>query len=175
MWLESVVGRGSIFRFTANFEAATGAKATRPEREDRAVPPKPEDILHILIAEDNDVNRRLAVRQIERAGHAVTAVSNGKKALEVSREHIFDVILMDVHMPEMDGIEATRRIRQRERTTGNHVPIIALTAGAMKQDRDACLDAGMDAYLSKPIQPTELLSTVSSVLGSSRHQPVRDS
>jgi CheY-like chemotaxis protein len=125
-----------------------------------------------LLAEDNVVNRRLAVRQIEKYGHAVTAVGTGREALAASAERSFDVILMDVHMPEMDGIEATRQIRQREQATGRHVPIIALTAGAMKQDREACLAAGMDAYLSKPINPTELLATVATVLGSSQSEPL---
>jgi PAS domain S-box-containing protein len=167
MWLESAVKRGSIFHFTAKFQPARGVK--KPIGE--VAPVSPEDRLHILIAEDNSVNRRLATRQLERYGHSVTAVDNGKKAVEVSTEHIFDVILMDVHMPEMDGIEATRQIRQQEMTTGMHVPIVALTAGAMKQDRDACIEAGMDAYLSKPINPDELLSTMSSVLRPSRREP----
>jgi two-component system sensor histidine kinase/response regulator len=127
-----------------------------------------EGILHFLIAEDNVVNRLLLVRQLEKSGHAVTAVSDGKKAVDISSERIFNVILMDVHMPEMDGIEATRQIRLRERTTGLHVPVIALTAGAMTQDRDACLAARMDAYVSKPVYPDELLSAVSRVLQFSR-------
>jgi CheY-like chemotaxis protein len=168
MWLESVVGQGSIFRFTARFEPAMGAK----EPGETEVGSAPEQVLHVLLAEDNIVNRRLAVRQIEKYGHVVTAIGNGREALEASADGNFDVILMDVHMPEMDGIEATRQIRQREQDTGRHVPIIALTAGAMTQDREACLAAGMDAYLSKPINPAELLATVASVLGSSRSEPL---
>jgi signal transduction histidine kinase/ActR/RegA family two-component response regulator len=169
IWLESAVGHGSDFRFRVNFEPAAGSKEGG---RDDAVAGGSEIALHILIAEDNHVNRRLAVRQLEKCGHAVMAVSDGSKALEISAEHVFDVILMDVHMPEMDGMEATRRIRERERTTGMHVPIVALTAGAMTQDRDACLEAGMDAYLSKPINPAELLSAVASVLKFSRRAPV---
>jgi CheY-like chemotaxis protein len=167
MWLESVVERGSIFHFTATFRPAKSAKKTIGDSG--AGGP---NILDFLIAEDNAVNRRLAVRQLEKQGHKVTAVSDGQKAVEVSARHSFDVILMDVHMPETDGIAATRQIRQRERATGKHVPIIALTAGAMKQDRDACLEAGMDAYVSKPINADELLSTVSNVLKRSRTQSV---
>lgn len=168
MWLESAVRRGSIFHFTANFKPVSGIRKSNVVIE----PGRSGDRLNILIAEDNAVNRRLATRQLEKYGHVVTAVDNGKKAVEISTAHMFDVILMDVHMPEVDGIEATRQIRQQEISTGMHVPIIALTAGAMKQDRDACLEAGMDAYLSKPINPEELLSTVSTVLRSSRIQPV---
>jgi PAS domain S-box-containing protein len=163
MWLESVVGLGSTFYFTANF----GPPAASPElpRDSGAGAVAADEILRVLIAEDNAVNRRLAVRQLEKYGHLVKAVSNGSEAVETSSQYTFDVILMDVHMPEMDGIQATRAIRQRERTSGLHVPIIALTAGAMTQDRDACLEAGMDAYVSKPIYPAELLATVSRVLG----------
>ncbi|HEY1946296.1 MAG TPA: PAS domain S-box protein, partial [Bryobacteraceae bacterium] len=168
MWLESAVGRGSTFRFTASFETATGCRQRSEVIEAAPAPAGCESILHVLIAEDNVVNRLLLVRQLEKAGHAVTAVSDGKQAVDISFEQIFDVILMDVHMPEMDGIEATRQIRLRERTTGLHVPVIALTAGAMTQDRDACLAAGMDAYVSKPVYPDELLSAVSRVLQSSR-------
>jgi PAS domain S-box-containing protein len=172
MWLESAVGHGSDFRFRVNFEPAAGCKEGGRESRGAVVAGASDNALHILIAEDNDVNRRLAVRQLEKYGHVVMAVIDGSKALEISAEHVFDVILMDVHMPEMDGMEATRRIRERERTTGMHVPIVALTAGAMTQDRDACLKAGMDAYLSKPINPGELLSAVASVLKFSRRLPV---
>ena len=159
MWLESVVNRGSIVHFTATFQPVRTAKKSAADSEAGA-----RDVLRFLIAEDNVVNRRLAVRQLEKQGHVVVAVGDGQKAVEISSEHGFDVILMDVHMPELDGIEATRRIRLREQKTGMHIPIIALTAGAMKQDRDACLEAGMDAYVSKPINPDELLQTVSHVL-----------
>jgi PAS domain S-box-containing protein len=171
MWLESAVNQGSVFHFTAIFEPATIAQRIEEETEAGGSG----QTLRFLIAEDNVVNRHLAVRQLEKRGHLVTAVSDGRKAVETSAEHIFDVILMDVHMPEMDGIEATRQIRQRERMTGLHIPIIALTAGAMKQDRDACLQAGMDSYVSKPINPGELLSTVSSVLKSGGADPAAKS
>jgi PAS domain S-box-containing protein len=171
MWLVSVVRRGSIFYFTANFEPAKKAREFSTESKAGG----PETILNVLIAEDNVINRRLVVCQLEKYGHKVVAVDDGKKAVDISSDRIFDVILMDVHMPEMDGMEAARRIRQRERSTGIHVPIIALTAGAMKQDRDACIEAGMDDYVSKPIYPEELLSLVSSVLRLSRTAATQDS
>ncbi|MDQ2731408.1 MAG: response regulator, partial [Armatimonadota bacterium] len=113
--------------------------------------------LHVLLAEDHPVNQRLAVRVLEKHGHSIVVAGNGKQALEaLEREH-FDVVLMDVQMPEMDGLDATRNIRRREAGTGDHIPILAMTAHAMKGDRERCLDAGMDGYLSKPLRAKELL------------------
>jgi CheY-like chemotaxis protein len=114
----------------------------------------------ILLAEDNVVNQRLVQRVLEREGHAVVVVGNGREALLALQKASFDLVLMDVQMPEMDGLEATRAIREMEGLTKMHVPIIALTAHAMKGDRDRCLDAGMDAYLSKPIHAPDLLNMV---------------
>jgi two-component system sensor histidine kinase/response regulator len=116
---------------------------------------------HVLLAEDNDVNQALAAHILERAGFRVTAVPSGEQAVSASAIVAFDVILMDVHMPKMDGFAATAAIRERERRTGaRHVPIVALTAHAMLDDRERCLDAGMDAYVSKPFTASELLKTV---------------
>jgi CheY-like chemotaxis protein len=117
---------------------------------------EPESILRILLAEDNQVNQRLAVRLLEKRGHRVVVASNGREALEALERHKFDLVLMDVQMPELDGLETTAAIRQKERTTGLHQPVIALTAHAMKGDREKCLAWGMDGYLSKPIRPKEL-------------------
>ncbi len=114
----------------------------------------------ILVAEDNLVNQRVAVRMLERRGHQVLVAGNGREALEtLDREH-FDVILMDVQMPLLDGLETTRRIREREQGTGRHIPIIAMTAHAMKGDREQCLAAGMDDYLAKPINTAELYTVI---------------
>jgi len=112
--------------------------------------------LHILLAEDNVVNRTLALRLLEREGHTVAVATNGREAKERSESEKFDMILMDVQMPEMDGFQATAAIREVERTTGKHIPIIAMTAHAMKGDRERCLSAGMDAYIAKPIDAGEL-------------------
>ena len=117
--------------------------------------------LRILLAEDNFVNQRVAVSILQKAGHSVTVAGNGREALARLSEQAFDVILMDVQMPEIDGLEATAMIRKREERTARHIPIIALTAHAMKGDQERCLAAGMDAYLSKPINSRQLLEMVS--------------
>jgi CheY-like chemotaxis protein len=112
----------------------------------------------VLVVEDNAVNQRLAQRILEKEGHAVVLAGNGKEALELLAGQPFDLILMDVQMPVMDGFEATRAIRKLER--GGHITIIATTAHAMTGDRERCLAAGMDGYISKPIHPAELLTLV---------------
>ena len=112
--------------------------------------------LNILLAEDNLVNQKLAIRLLEKRGHQVTLAQNGKEALAELEDRSFDLVLMDVQMPEMDGLEATRALRLREQWTGMHQPVVAMTALAMKGDKERCLDAGMDGYLTKPIRPQEL-------------------
>lgn len=114
------------------------------------------EILRILVAEDNLVNQRLVVRLLEKRGHRVIVAANGKEALAALEKETFDLILMDVQMPEMDGFEATAAIRRKEKSSGLHQMIVALTAHAMKGDQERCLAAGMDGYLSKPIRPQEL-------------------
>lgn len=114
------------------------------------------EFLDILLAEDNEVNQKLAVRLLEKRGHSVTVVGNGRRAVQAVDSRAFDLVLMDVQMPEMDGIEATAAIRQHEKITGLHQPIVAMTALVMKGDRERCLAGEMDGYLSKPIRPKEL-------------------
>jgi len=116
--------------------------------------------LKILLAEDNRVNQVLAVRLLEKRGHTVVLVENGKAVLEALRNDSFDLILMDVQMPELDGLQATARIREDEKTTGKHIPIVAMTAHAMVGDKQRCLQAGMDAYISKPLSVKELFATI---------------
>jgi len=106
--------------------------------------------------EDNEVNQKLAQRLLEKRGHHVTVTGNGREALAALDREDFDVAFMDVQMPEMDGFGATAAIRARERETGSHLPIIAMTAHAIQGDRERCLAAGMDSYISKPINPQEL-------------------
>ncbi len=120
--------------------------------------------LRILVAEDNAVNQRLAVRLLEKRGHSVTVAVNGAEALKAVHRGEYDLILMDLQMPVMDGIEAVMRLRQSERDTGHHMPVIALTAHAMKDDEAECIAAGMDGYVTKPINPAELFAVMERVL-----------
>jgi CheY-like chemotaxis protein len=123
--------------------------------------------LRVLVAEDNVVNQALVVRLLEKQGHTVAVARNGKEALAIlenSAGREFNCVLMDVQMPEMDGFEATAVIRQKEEASGLHLPIIAMTAHAMKGDRERCLAAGMDAYLAKPIDARKLLATIEGLL-----------
>jgi CheY-like chemotaxis protein/HPt (histidine-containing phosphotransfer) domain-containing protein len=122
--------------------------------------------LRILLAEDNPVNQKLAVRMLEKHAYTVVIANNGKEALELLAHQPFDLILMDVQMPEMCGFEATMAIREREQHTGGHLPIIAMTAHAMQGDRERCLLAGMDHYVSKPIHVKELLAAIATVMTS---------
>jgi CheY-like chemotaxis protein len=130
--------------------------------------------LNILVAEDNSVNQVLAVRLLEKRGHTVTVVSGGRQALEAVAAQQFDLVLMDVEMPEMDGLQATVAIRAREKSTGQHLPIIAMTAHAMKGDKERCLGAGMDAYVAKPIHTPELFETIESICNLPDLRPMHD-
>jgi two-component system, sensor histidine kinase and response regulator len=112
--------------------------------------------LNVLLAEDNAVNQLVATRIIEKLGHRVTVVANGRDAVAAVQNGKFDLVAMDVQMPEMDGLDATVAIRLWEKTQGTHIPIVAMTAHAMKGDRERCLAAGMDGYTSKPIRITDL-------------------
>lgn len=130
--------------------------------------------LRVLLAEDNPVNQTLAVRLLEKRGHSVVVAANGKEALAaLEQQRPFDLVLMDLQMPEMDGFHATAAIREKEKATGHHLPIIAVTAHAMKGDRERCLAAGMDGYIPKPIQAKELFETIEGLQGKSAQAEVR--
>ena len=120
--------------------------------------------LRVLLAEDNAVNQTLAVRLLEKRGYTVAVAANGRDALAAFEREAFDVILMDIQMPEMDGFEATTAIRAREKSTGGHIPIIAMTAHALVGDQERCLSAGMDGYVSKPIRTNELFGTIEGIV-----------
>jgi signal transduction histidine kinase/DNA-binding response OmpR family regulator len=120
--------------------------------------------LQILLAEDNAVNQLLARHLLEKEGHAVVVAATGREALEALKRQLFDIVLMDVQMPEMDGYEATAAIRARESTVGTHIPIIAMTAHAMSGDKELCLAAGMDGYVAKPIHAKELFDAIAAVV-----------
>ena len=120
--------------------------------------------LRILLAEDNLINQKLALGVLGTQGHEVTVVANGREAVQAVSEAEFDMVLMDVQMPEMDGLEATKAIREAEQSTGRRVPVVAMTAHAMAGDREMCLNAGMDSYVSKPIRISKLMEAFESVL-----------
>jgi CheY-like chemotaxis protein len=175
IWLESEVGRGSTFSFTVRFgSVVTRAAAGNFPQMPAPQIPRQMSGLRILLAEDNPVNQRLAMRLLEKHGHSAIAAASGKEALRLFSEQFFDVILMDVHMPEMDGIEATRAIRALTKNGASRVPIIAITASAMKEDREACIAAGMDGFITKPICPDEFFATLARVTGTSNVTAAKD-
>jgi CheY-like chemotaxis protein len=150
------------------FDAIVTALSKKPACQAELTPTKPRTTLRrnlqILLAEDNPVNQRLAVRLLEKQGHRVVVTGNGKEALAALERERFDLILMDVQMPEMGGFEASAHIREREKTAGGHIPIIAMTAHALKGDRERCLDAGMDAYVAKPVESRLLFEAIDSMV-----------
>jgi CheY-like chemotaxis protein/nitrogen-specific signal transduction histidine kinase len=159
--LESAAGRGSSFYVLLSLPVG---KAAAQEEKLAPVPASQETFepLRILLAEDNPVNQKLAVKLLEKQGHTVTVAGDGRRAVEAFQGGLFDLILMDVHMPEMDGLEATRQIRQME-AGRTRTPIIALTALAMTGDREICLAAGMDGFVAKPIRLNELRDEMNAV------------
>jgi signal transduction histidine kinase/HPt (histidine-containing phosphotransfer) domain-containing protein len=159
--IDSEVGRGSTFHFTATFGRSRGPKAARPAAGPPPVSRRP---LRVLLADDNPINQQVATRMLEKAGHVAVVAGSGKEALAALERQPFDLVLMDVEMPEMSGFEATAVVREREKGTGRHVPIIAMTAHALKGDREKCLAAGMDGYVAKPIQAHELLRAIAGVV-----------
>lgn len=185
IWVESAPGAGSVFHFTAPFAVSKttlpcqGVRpvtpTVAPKAETFATPPaeavcaetpgsRP---LRILIAEDNPVNQAVAMGMLREQGHTIRLAVNGREAVRLYERERPDLILMDVQIPELDGIGATREIRAAEKASGEHTPIIAMTAYAMSGDAERCLVAGMDAYLSKPLTKERLLTTIAAVLGES--------
>lgn len=126
--------------------------------------------LQILLVEDNPINQKVAARILEKAGHTVTVAGNGVEAVACVAVRMFDLVLMDISMPEMDGLEATGVIRQSEQGSDRHIPIVALTAHAMVGDRERCLNAGMDGYVTKPLQATVLFQAMAEALGGTRQE-----
>jgi CheY-like chemotaxis protein len=165
--LTSEPGRGSRFVLTVRLGLASppepGTEAAAPRREIRQ--------LTVLVAEDNRVNQLVAKRLLEREGMEVVVAANGAEAVREWRTGRFDVVLMDIQMPEMDGLTATAHIRELETGSARRTPIIAMTAHALNEDRERCLAAGMDAYLSKPIRSGDLQAMLSSVLGAPEAAP----
>jgi CheY-like chemotaxis protein len=167
---------------TLGIDAAPTPPPDAPDESAVCAPAPPPDWprrLHILLAEDNVVNQRLARRILEKRGHTVVLAGTGAAALAALERERFDLVLMDVQMPEMDGLEATAEIRRREQAAATdgrpaHLPIIAMTAHAMKGDDERCLQAGMDAYIAKPIQATKLAETIEAVMPEAHRPPDPD-
>jgi CheY-like chemotaxis protein len=164
--------------------AAAPPRTAAPSRENRGVPPSPippdesaaqpgekpaadpgaSKKYRILVADDNMVNRKVVHYMLEKKGHLVVSVEDGREAVRALDNQLFDVVLMDVQMPNMNGFEATAAIREKEKNTDVHTPVIALTAHAMKGDRERCLEAGMDDYVSKPVNPEKLAACMDAVV-----------
>jgi signal transduction histidine kinase/ligand-binding sensor domain-containing protein/CheY-like chemotaxis protein len=162
--VQSVMGHGSTFWFTTRLARQSTPSENRthvPVAEDAAE--RADRRLRILLAEDNPVNQLVARRLLEKSGHSVVVASNGREALDAIEQQAFDVVLMDLEMPEMSGLDAAATIRRREQATGTHIPIIAMTAHAMLGDRERCLAGGMDGYVSKPVRPDALYAALDDV------------
>ncbi len=171
IWVESALGHGSQFHFTASFgEARRVVEVVSSSVPSQLAVSRTHRKLRVLLAEDNAVNQKIAIRVLEKHGHHVTVAANGRLALAALDQATFDVVLMDVQMPEMDGFESTAAIRNHERETGNHVPIIAMTAHAMPGDRERCIAAGMDSYIAKPLKAAELIDLLERFAGATQEE-----
>ncbi len=144
-----------------------GAILGEPEKAVHADAQSSSSGLRILVAEDNLINRAVATGILEKRGHLLVHAANGREAVEALNRASFDLVLMDIQMPEMDGLEATRLIREMESVVGHHTPIVAMTAHAMAGDRETCLAAGMDDYISKPLRKEDLFKVLESARQSS--------
>jgi CheY-like chemotaxis protein len=159
--VESVEGQGSTFHFSAKFQITDG-KSVSSRQENRDIR-RTGKKLNILIAEDNAIGQLMLARLLEKEGHRVTIVSDGGAVMEALSTSGFELILMDIQMPELDGLQVTRKVRAMEKESGRHVPIVAMTAHATEADKQRCREAGMDDFVSKPIDVRDLLQVVAQV------------
>jgi CheY-like chemotaxis protein len=180
IWVESRSGHGSTFHFTVRFGLPTYPEAAHSAKGASVLHDVPHllEALKILLVEDTVVNQKIATHVLKKKGHFVTVACDGQQALQTLKRSTFDLVLMDVQMPVMDGFEATAAIREREKSSGGRLPIIAMTAHALKGDADKCLQAGMDGYISKPFQPQTVFDEIRRVMertsrasGNARVQP----
>ncbi len=186
VWIQSVMGEGTTFHFTAWFRLSSPvdfASEETPQAAEASTSGVETAVLRILLAEDNVINRALATGILAKRGHSLAHAANGREAVDAAALEAFDLIFMDVQMPVMDGYQATRIIREMEAPLGRHTPIVAMTAHAMTGDRERCLAAGMDDYISKPLQKTELVALLGKIAaqrssvtsGTEPTQPPRES
>ncbi len=167
IWMESVEGEGSTFHFTVELGRDDGAALPgTPSRAGRF------SGVRVLVAEDNAINQRIAGKLLAKLGCEFVAASTGREALDLLAADRFDLVLMDVQMPEMDGIAATLALREMEKATGGHVPVAAMTAGSVNGDADRCLAAGMDGYLTKPVELLELANAIARLCPGADTSPV---
>jgi len=159
-YLRKPVKQSELFDAMVSALGMMAAQQARPASDAQRVPKRLQRRLRVLVAEDHPINQRLVIETLAERGHSFAIANNGREVLAMVERQQFDVILMDGQMPEMDGYQATAEIRRRERETGGHVRIIAVTANAMKEDRDVCLAAGMDDYVSKPVDPVALIECI---------------
>src|SRR6202008_1098817 len=167
----------TIYRVMSRFPGKAPPLAWLTPRQPASTAPVPATTpLHILVAEDNEMSAQVLEQSLVRQGHRVRLASNGREVLALAEQGGFDLLLLDVHMPELDGFQVVQAIRERELTEGGHLPIIALTAPPGKEDREPCLAAGMDDFQTKPIRPADLLAAIHQVLRthSSPHLHRRD-
>jgi signal transduction histidine kinase len=164
MWVESEEGEGSTFYFTTKVVVPTVQPDQPLARRDFASLDPAWRKLRVLLVDDNMVNQRLAARLLEKRGHSVVTAATGREALDMLEHQHFDLAIMDVQMPDVDGLTATGIIREREKANGGHLPIVAMTAHAMTGDRERCLHAGMDGYLPKPIDPVQMIEEIRRVV-----------
>ena len=169
--VESTPGIGTRFWFCIDFEVADMAQpSSNGANRSSTATSGPGSIAHILLVEDNLVNQKVASKILSKSGYKVDVVENGRLALDILKKNPYDLILMDIQMPEMDGLEATRRIRRTDSgVLNNNIPIVALTANAMNTDRQQCLECGMNDYLTKPINPAKLLEIIAQWLPAKRN------
>ncbi len=173
IWVKSKMGVGTSFYFTSPFSIPASDFATPISTVSPGLAkmqPREPVPLQILLAEDEYINRVLAETLLQRAGWEVSIATNGNEVLELLETHSFDLILMDIQMPQMDGFETATKIREKEKETGVHIPIIAMTAYAVKGDREKCLETGMDGYISKPIRPDLLQAEIEIILATTAAQ-----
>ncbi len=162
IWVESTEGQGSTFHFTVKLQRPPHTPSSQPAVEEEVdVDQVPS--LRVLLVEDNRFNQQVASALIKKQNHTVQIAGDGRQAIDALERDKFDVVLMDVQMPEMDGVEATQIIRRREQQSGEHQLIIGLSAHAVDKDKQRCLDAGMDDYLTKPLKSKLLYATLARV------------